>query len=76
MLIKKYEILSISYFVEVIIYIHLNIASDLAYVVDEEWMQRWKEYLFSGKKYQKRNFVKGLPTPGPIDNKVLINQNG
>lgn len=35
-------------------------------------MNRWKEFLYSQKKLLKRNFIKGMPMPGPIDNKLLL----
>lgn len=36
------------------------------------WMSQWKDYLYSNKKFLKKNFIKGLPIPPPIDNRVLL----
>lgn len=35
-------------------------------------MAKWKDFLYSGKKFFKRNFIKGMPPPGVIDNKTLL----
>ena len=35
-------------------------------------MSQWKDYLYSNKKFLKKNFIKGLPIPPPIDNKILL----
>jgi hypothetical protein len=35
-------------------------------------MSQWKDYLYSNKKFLKKNFIKGLPIPSPIDNKILL----
>ncbi|EGR29222.1 ubiquitin carboxyl-terminal hydrolase family protein, putative [Ichthyophthirius multifiliis] len=43
------------------------------YIINEVWMTKWKEYLYSNKKFLKRNFIKGLPPPGQIQNKTLLN---
>ncbi|EAR94488.2 ubiquitin carboxyl-terminal hydrolase (macronuclear) [Tetrahymena thermophila SB210] len=42
------------------------------YIIDENWMIKWKDYLYSNKKFFKRNFIKGMPPPGTIDNKQLL----
>lgn len=38
-------------------------------------MNSWKEYLYSNKKYFKRNFIKGLPPPKSIQNSKLLGAN-
>lgn len=35
-------------------------------------MNQWKDYLYSNKKFLKKNFIKGLPLPPPMDNKILL----
>lgn len=35
-------------------------------------MIQWKDYLYSNKKFLKKNFIKGLPLPQSIDNKSLL----
>jgi len=35
-------------------------------------MAKWKDFLYSSKKFLKRNFIKGTAPPGAIDNKSLL----
>lgn len=42
------------------------------YLVEEQWMIKWKEFLYSSHRQYKRNFIKGPPPPGPIDNRRLL----
>ena len=46
--------------------------SDTFFIINEMWMSQWKDYLYSNKKFLKKNFIKGLPIPPPIDNKILL----
>ena len=46
--------------------------SDTFFVINELWMSQWKDYLYSNKKFLKKNFIKGLPIPSPIENKILL----
>ena len=45
------------------------------YIVEEDWVQEWSEYLFQTKKFLKTNFIKGFPTPKQINNRRLIGAN-
>lgn len=49
------------------------LVSDAYFAVNETWMRKWKDFLYSNKKFLKRNFVKGMPSPGPIENQPLMN---
>ncbi len=44
-----------------------------SYLIYDGWDVQWREYLFQTKKYFKRQFIKGLPLPGPINNRALLN---
>ena len=35
-------------------------------------MIKWREFLYSNHRVFKRNFIKGNPPPGPIDNRKLL----
>jgi len=44
------------------------------YMINNTWVQQWKEYLYNQNKYFKKTFLRGKKAPGKItNNELLIN---
>ena len=41
-------------------------------VIDGDWYEQWKQYMYSETRFSSRHFIKGYPIPGPINNKPLL----
>jgi len=44
--------------------------------VTSEWIEQWKNFLYVNNRFLRRNFLKGHPPPGPINNSKLFDEDG
>lgn len=41
-------------------------------IIEMEWYKNWQRYLYNKQKFSARNFTKGYPIPGKINNSCLF----
>jgi DUSP domain. len=46
------------------------------YVVFQEWINAWKNFVYTNNRFLRRNFIKGHAPPGPVENAPLLDANG
>jgi len=51
---------------------YMNLEDGGYAVLDIHWHKKWKQYLYSEKRFSTRHFIKGYPFPEIIDNKSLL----
>ena len=49
--------------------------TDVNFAISQEWIEAWKNFLYVNNRFLRRNFVKGYPPPGSIDNTKLLDEN-
>lgn len=49
-----------------------SIQSSVFAVVEKEWYNIWREFLYSEQRFSTRHFIKGYPLPGAINNSNLL----
>jgi len=50
--------------------------TQISYAVSSEWIEQWKSFLYVNNRFLRRNFLKGHPAPGPINNSKLFDEDG
>ena len=49
------------------------VESNVYYAVNQNWIELWKNYLYTSNRYLRKNFTKGYnPPPSIVNNNLLI----
>jgi len=50
--------------------------TQINYAVSKEWIEAWKNFLYVNNRFLRKNFLNGYPSPGPVNNSSLYDENG